>query len=238
MSKVRICAISDMHGILPENIEPCDILFIGGDISPFDIQLNMLAMREWITTTFAYWINSLPVDKVYLVPGNHDFYFQGLARYKLLEFLQSTHFKVCVLENESALYRCEDGSRISIFGTPYCHIFGRWAYMRAPDYLKEAFSEIPEEVDIILAHDAPFNVGGQDVMTELPRHREQPGHIGNPELAERLGQIKYKWLIHGHIHSSEHIPEEFNGGLVVNVSLMNEECSDLIYEPFYFEFET
>lgn len=235
---VKFCAISDFHGTLIENIEPCEVLLIAGDISPFSIQQNRVAMKEWMETTFAEWINNLPVDKVYLVPGNHDFYFQGIAKYKLADFLRAVNYKVIILENENASYICDDGTAISIFGTPYCHIFGNWAYMRQPDYLKEKFSQIPNKVDIIITHDAPYGVENQDVVLEKTAFRSNYEHIGNPELTERLSEIDYKWLIHGHIHSSEHTPEDFNGGKVVNVSILNETCKLIAYEPFYFEFDS
>ena len=69
--KLRVAAISDLHGHFPEMIEPADILLIAGDISPLEIQFNKPKMKKWLLTEFAYWINSLPVDKVFLIPGNH-----------------------------------------------------------------------------------------------------------------------------------------------------------------------
>lgn len=235
MKSLKVCAISDLHGHFPI-IESCDILFIAGDISPISIQFNGSLMREWLLTKFTEWINLLPVKKVYFTPGNHDFYFQGLAKYKLGEFLQAVNYKLIFLENELVSYRCEDGKRFSIFGTPYCHIYGRWAYMREPDYLTNAFAKIPNEIDFLITHDAPYGIGATDVCLDHPRHPGQFDHIGNPQLRTRLDEIKYQWLIHGHLHTSNHEVEEYNGGKIVNVSLLDEELN-FVFKPFYFEVE-
>lgn len=37
---MKTIAISDLHGLLPEIVEPADIMFICGDISPLHIQFN------------------------------------------------------------------------------------------------------------------------------------------------------------------------------------------------------
>ena len=52
--KLKIAAISDIHGFLPEITEPADVLLIAGDISPLHIQFNKPAMKIWIETEFAY----------------------------------------------------------------------------------------------------------------------------------------------------------------------------------------
>jgi len=75
MSKLKIVAISDLHGELPEIIMPADIMLLVGDIVPLNIQFNKAKSKKWFETEFAYWIKSLPVDKVYMVAGNHKIKF-------------------------------------------------------------------------------------------------------------------------------------------------------------------
>lgn len=69
--KLKVMALSDLHGFLPEVTEAADIAIIAGDISPVDIQFNKPAMKIWMETKFAEWVKSLPVDRVFLVAGNH-----------------------------------------------------------------------------------------------------------------------------------------------------------------------
>lgn len=225
---IKICAISDLHGYLP-SIEESEILLIAGDISPLNIQGNKPAMKDWLNTIFADWINSLPVQKVYLTPGNHDFFFEGIAQYQLAEFRKATNYQLILLQNELSSYRCDDGERISIFGTPYCHIFGNWPFMCTPEVLEEKFKEIPDDIDIIISHDAPYGIGYQDMCWNKLQH------IGNPELTHRLSEINYKWLFHGHLHTSNHTPESFHNGMIVNVSLLDEGYYP-IFEPFYLNY--
>lgn len=233
---MRIVAISDLHGYLPEITQSADIMLIGGDISPLEIQFNKPKMKVWLETEFAYWIKSLPVDKVYMVAGNHDSFFEGINSMNLATFKQQCDFKLIYLENNYIIHRHE-GKEIKIFGTPYCHIFGNWPFMRSEEYLTQKFKEIPDKCDIIISHDPPYGIGQVDQILQSVRWSNQElKHVGNIPLSEKLKDIEYKLLVSGHIHSGDHYPFEFNNGIVVNVSLKDENYN-AIYEPFYTEIE-
>lgn len=223
---MKILALSDLHGYLPEITESADVLFICGDISPLNIQRNHPRMDAWLKTTFIEWIKNIPVDKVYLVAGNHDITLEN--RHSLYDTLYKlSNWKLVYLENDFVSY--DDGKNVyTIFGTPYCKIFGNWAFMLEDETLTKLYKQIPDKVDFLLTHDAPYNIGNQDSILENPRNNYQIEHVGNKPLAKRLSEIEYKMCFHGHIHSSEHTPEEFNGGKIVNVSILNER-----YEPYY-----
>lgn len=229
--EITICAISDLHGYLPE-IKPCNILFIAGDILPLNIQTNYEKSRDWLNTVFSDWIKGLPVEKVYLVAGNHDFYFEYISRSKINELSVNTDCKLWYLDNEVAVYTSDCGKTYSIYGTPYCHKYGNWAFMRDDEWLKETFKLIPDEIDFLITHDAPYGLDYQDVPMDKIRSRNILEHCGSKPLTDRLTDIKFKWMFHGHIHSSDHSPYEHNGGKIVNVSLLDEEYSPK-YEPFY-----
>ena len=103
--------MSDLHGYLPK-IDPVDILLIAGDISPLDIQFNKEMMKKWLTGPFANWIKELPLDKVYLIAGNHDAYFEsyfeGMNQIQLDEFRTKCNFKLVYLENNYVIHKHED----------------------------------------------------------------------------------------------------------------------------------
>ena len=75
---MKICAISDLHGYLPDNIEPCDVVCICGDVIPPDIQKNYEASLAWLSGPFQLWALKLNCNKVLFIAGNHDFIFETL----------------------------------------------------------------------------------------------------------------------------------------------------------------
>lgn len=231
---MKIVSISDIHGHLPIINEPVDILCIGGDISPLRIQFNKPEMKKWLESEFMYWLNNLPVDKVILIAGNHDAYFEGLSKTNIMELEFLSNGKLKYLLNETYIYTDKSDKSYSIFGTPYCHIFGGWPFMRTDEYMTEKFKNIPENVDIIISHDPPYGVGEVDVILESYNLNEPIYHLGNEPLRKRLEQIKYGILFCGHIHSGSHVPFEFNDGKCVNVSVLDEDYQP-IYKPFYYE---
>lgn len=230
--KLKIVAISDMHGHFPVIKEPTDIMLIAGDTVPLEIQFNKEFSKQWFETTFASWIKSLPIEKVYMIAGNHDFYFQGISQANLAEFKHATDYKVIYLKNKHVEHVLDDGTKVTIFGTPYCTMFGTWPFMREDDYLKKAFEQIPDKCDIIIAHNPPFAWNKSDMILESPRNRYIDEHCGSKPLTERLKEIDFKLLVCGHIHSGDHNLVD----KVVNVSIVNEQYK-LAYEPFYTELE-
>ena len=111
--------------IFPE----CDLLIIAGDISPLRIQSNTAKMLEWLEDDFMPWLERQLCQKVVLVAGNHDFIFEadGIQEEVTRIFdMYSSWFTY--LENETVKIDIDD-HEISIFGTPYCSVFGLAFYV-------------------------------------------------------------------------------------------------------------
>lgn len=232
---MKIIAISDLHGQLPAIKESADIMLIAGDISPLNYQRDLEIMDYWLKDSFLSWINTLAVEKVYLIAGNHDFYFERSSRSDILSLEHLSGGKLIYLENEMTTYTDSTGKSWSIFGTPYCHQFGFWPFMYSNDVLKQEFEDIPEEVDIIITHDPPYNINQHDCTLQkaVPKHIGwEP--LGNKPLREQLEKTKFKLLCCGHIHSGNHQITHFNDGRVVNVSLL-DEYYDMTYNPCIIE---
>jgi len=234
---LKVVAISDLHGYLPEIVEPADIMLIAGDISPLQIQFDKPKMKVWLETEFAYWIKSLPVDKVYMIAGNHDAYFEGINPMKMAKFRIQCGFKLIYLENNWVIHR-HNSQLYRIFGTPYCHIFGSWPFMRSEEYMVDKFSQIPKNCDIIISHDPPYAIGQVDmILGERRWSNEIPSSVGNIPLSNRLVDVDFKLLVCGHIHTGDHRPFKDNlSGQVVNVSIKNEKYN-VEFEPFYIEID-
>ena len=80
---MEIAIISDIHGNLIcypsdywKNLWECEALFICGDIFPLHIQFDVPKCRGWLIKEFIPWASELPVEKVYVIGGNHDAYFE------------------------------------------------------------------------------------------------------------------------------------------------------------------
>lgn len=227
---MTIAIISDLHGNLPpypsewwKDLKSCEILCICGDIFPLYIQTDMIKSKQWLLEDFKPWAADLPVEKVLFIGGNHDFFCERCKKDMFHWF--SKHDKVTYLHNSGIDYiSTQDTKTYSIFGSPYCHQFGSWAFMRDEKTLVKKFSEIPENLDVLITHDAPY--GTSDICLEgFARNK---GHIGCPELRDVIIEKKPSWCVHGHLHSSSHEIEYLNDTKVVNCSILNES-----YEPCY-----
>lgn len=229
---MKICSISDLHGNLVcypsdywKGLWECEVLFICGDILPLEIQHDMIKSIEWLTEEFKPWAESLPVEKVFFIAGNHDFWFErnDIPAHKI--FPQSQ--KVTYLKNELVEYTSsQDSKTYKIFGSPYCKPFGLWAFMRSADLLIKKFNEIPENVDILFTHDAPY--GTSDVCLEGPWADGE--HIGNRQLRDIVLDRKPRYHFHGHLHSSNHEEEVLGETKVFNTSILDERYL-IMYDP-------
>lgn len=229
---MKICSISDLHGNLVcypsdywKDLWECEVLFICGDILPLEVQHDMIKSLEWLTEEFKPWAESLPVEKVFFIAGNHDFWFErnDVPAHKI--FPQSQ--KITYLKNELVEYTSsQDSKTYKIFGSPYCKIFGLWPFMRSADLLIKKFNEIPENVDILFTHDAPY--GTSDICLEGPWADGK--HIGNYQLRDIIIDRKPRYHFHGHLHSSNHEEELLGETKVFNTSILDERYL-IMYDP-------
>lgn len=222
---MKFLATSDIHGYLPNITEEFDLLMICGDICPATDH-SIYYQEKWVKTIFTQWINSLPYktawSKVILVPGNHDFWFErmSVAQKLEIEMLCSHRMKILKHDEYEFEYPVSDGlDSLIIFGTPYCSIFGHWAFMVNDETLEKKFSQIENDVDILLSHDSP-NIYGLGDVTEGPFKREGSG---NPILARHIERIKPLILHTGHFHSGNKKFEVRNGTWMANVCYINED---------------
>lgn len=229
---IKICAISDMHGILDFKIEPCDILCICGDIVPLKIQTWHDATMKWLRKTFIPWCNEQPCEKVFLIAGNHDLIAQSHPDDWENAFKDT---KIVYLRDSAAEYVKEnDGEyqEISIYGTPWCHQFYDWAWMTSDVELEKIYNKIPYKVDILLTHDCPY--GTSDVLLQKDIPWVTGGHIGCHPLGDAVDNKKPHYQFCGHLHSCTHEPQERGETIVCNVSMVDEHY-ERVYEPHYIE---
>lgn len=222
---MKVCAISDLHGKLPEKIESCDLLLIAGDIVPLNCQFDNELSQWWFTVNFKNWIDSLPVSKILFVGGNHDKYLCKNKQEVQLKFPKEN--KCTYLCNELYEY-----NGLKIFASPYCHQFGNWYFMHSDEKLAKLYSEVPENVDILMVHDMPYNCSDQCLGFNSPSEREL--HRGSKPLEQLLVEKHPIKFIGGHLHTCDHNWIKYYDTEVVCASLLNESYQ-AVYDPIYFD---
>jgi Icc-related predicted phosphoesterase len=142
------------------------------------------------------------------------------------------------LEDDEYIFQkeTEDGKieSLKIYGTPWCKIFGNWAFMRDDEKLVQIYSNIPEGLDILLTHDAPAIQGhGKITMGQWAGE-----DAGNKVLAKAIKEKEPKICLYGHIHSSIHtLTKMYKKDTKLRcVSLLDEKYYPL-YPPYVFEME-
>ena len=171
---MKICGISDIHGDLNINISECDVLCICGDVINLNDQRDIPASRKWWETRFIKWIETLPCEKVIVIPGNHDFLLERM--YNECWGWWKDHMtilskgKLEFLIDESYEYK-----GVTFYGTPWIKpiLFqeSKWAFERD-------FNEDPlliPKCDVLLTHDNPYenqhiNVSNSHVQYHLFGH--------------------------------------------------------------------
>lgn len=218
---MKICVLSDLHGVLPEIENNLDLLLICGDLSPLKIQRNLLRCQEWFNITFVDWIKYHNVKQTYFIAGNHDFFLRDCS--DLLNLPEN----IIYLEDTLVNYK-----GLSIYGTPWCKEFGGWPFMLSDAILRQKYDRIPAGIDILLTHDAPF--GTSDILLEKDCNWWTPEHLGNIPLRDEILKKEPKYNFHGHLHSTNHQCEMLETTKVFNTSILNEKYEER-YSPKYYD---
>lgn len=225
---MKLICFSDPHGNMPDLLGEFDLMLIAGDVAGHG---EFVQQKEWWLVEFVEWFNDLnlkPTSKILITPGNHDIENLFNSNTFLTELYLKTNHQVKILIDEEYIYSYLDGDEIRnirIYGTPWCKLFGNWYFMRENSVLKEYFKNIPENIDILLTHDAPY--GCSDICYES---RWGVDHIGSLMLREAILEKKPKFCLHGHLHTSNHEPMFLEGTCVINLSL-NDESYQQVFKP-------
>lgn len=244
---IKTIVLSDLHGNLPVIKEDFDLMLICGDICPAHDHFNWY-QRKWLSTTFVEWVLGLPfkdkASKVIFIGGNHDRYLdeepnpnQGYSSI-YTDVLKPCGGRLVYLEDDEYVFEkeTEDGKveSLKIYGTPWCKIFGRWWFMRPDEKLAQLYDNIPEDLDILLTHDAP-DIQGCAKISMGPWAGE---NAGNKVLAQAIKKREPRYVFFGHIHSASHsLTKVYRKNTYIRcVSLLDEEYYPL-FPPYVFEME-
>lgn len=202
-----IRAYSDLHGMLPQ-MDPCDVLLIGGDVCPLEGERDLDLMTTWIEGEFSKWLEACPAERILIVPGNHD-------------FILETRTDWPDLPAELVIDELIDLGGVSLWGSPWVPKLKEWAYYGDDAKLEAAADAIPDGVDIWLQHGPPFGFLDRLWSGE---------HVGNRHTHNEMTRKPPKFFLCGHIHEGAGAVEH-NGVTIANNSFVDE-----FYEPQFRHF--
>ena len=235
---MKIVAISDIHGYLPNDLPEGDVLCICGDIVPLDYQSNFTKSVAWFELDFVPWSDSLNYQKIIFIAGNHDFFLEKISMTMESHYMDSKVLKWLLPDShqsEHKLVYLQDSwveiDSVRFYGTPWVPYLTNWAFYKSSEDLVKTFSKIPKNVDVLISHTPPR-------VWELGKVL-QPSYsfgkdFGCKELADAISERNIKWSICGHVHSGEHNVVEFDDTKFSNVSTKDEDYH-IYYPPFIFD---
>jgi Icc-related predicted phosphoesterase len=209
-----------MHGNLDFDVEESDILICAGDALPYHgggKGMAVIEQEHFIRDKFIPWLEKQPVEDVVFIAGNHDWIFE-LDRWSVPGFPINMHY----LQDEEI-----EVQGLRIYGTPQQPIFLDWAFNRTPERLEMFFEKIPEGLDILLSHTAPYEIMDK---VDFP---DKVGHFGCKILKKKIKKVKPKHVVFGHFHGCYGV-EEIDDVTFVNCSLVDEEYI-MNKKPIYLE---
>lgn len=220
---MKICAVSDLHGYLPE-IPECDLLLIAGDSSPISLS-DPDHQGAWMNSHFAAWLRRLPAEDIVWIAGNHDTWIERRGVGRKLSHLPN----VTYLQD----HWTEVGG-LKVYGSPWTRGVGLPSSWWAFDLLTipggaDPFAAIPQDVDIVLTHSPPLGIG--DLVSRGQR-------VGSEELYQRLAQVEPRLVVTGHIHEDYGVRRLRPGleTIVANAALLDEHYRPVSdREPLSFE---
>ena len=190
---MKIAAISDLHGKIPEgNYPEIELLIIAGDLAETDV---IKEQEDWFLNVFK---DSMPkvfpdLQEIYIIPGNHDYWIE--RNYKINSKIRNILGKnVTILVDELKCFTSfSTGEKVIIYGNPRTSC-GFFAFPHL--YENEDIVNIPDNIDILVTHEAP-RINKLDCINKISYNNEYPGSIS---LALKVKDIKPKYHIFGHIH--------------------------------------
>jgi len=190
---MKITFISDTHSKHNQVISSLhggDVIIHAGDISNRGYLTEIQDFIKWFSKIENY------THKIFIA-GNHDFGCQDevLAVEELLRLNPGSEY---LYDDLFLIGKDEDDyeDMVKVWGSPWQPEFYNWAFnlSRQGAELKEVWSMIPSDVDILITHGPPH--GHLDYVDYSKQN------VGCELLRDRIDLIKPKIHVFGHIHSS------------------------------------
>ena len=119
---------------------------------------------------------------------------------------------------------------LKFYGTPWCLKNRPGRFEGTEETLKEYFSNIPKNLDVLISHSPPYIPG------EKIDDRGDGLHEGSKELTEAILDKKPRLVVCGHVHSGSRKPAELGDSKVMNVSRVDHDRSEEAHRPHIIHF--
>lgn len=218
---MRVTFISDTHtkhNLITKDLPGGDLLIHAGDMSSMGYKREIKDFCSWFDSINNY-------DHKVFIAGNHDWGFIDYIRFKLSneavvpeetqEVLNSYKSFDYLFDEKLEIGEASD-ELIKIWGSPWQPEFYNWAFNlpRNGESLKAVWDKIPDNIDILVTHGPAF--GFVDTVYNRPAD-----HLGCELLTQRIGIIKPKIHVCGHIHTGR--GHYFDGHThFINASVLDE----------------
>lgn len=216
---MKVCAMSDLHGVLPEapfiTMPSCDVLVIAGDVAPDpfwkSVAGNVSLMREqqmeWFSSAYAEWESRIDAAHIVMTSGNHDW----------INELPS-NCRTTLLNDSGTTINGK-----TFWGTPWVTPCGPWNFTTTRDRRRKYFEMIPCDLDVLIAHSPAY-----DVLDET----KDGTHAGCRELYTQLYRARPRYMVHGHIHEGQRYGRKDTVGrtTVYNVARYGSTWQPLVFE--------
>ena len=220
---VDMLLTSDLHTTDLDTLDPKDarIVVIAGDIMGGGMDSDD-AGREYLERKFFPWCREHADKDIVVTAGNHDkFLFRQWVKGKKLNWPENVHYLVDKGETIGGL---------KFYGTPWCLKNRPGRFEGTEETLKEYFSKMPKNLDVLISHSPPY-IPGEKIDA-----RGDGLHEGSKELTEAILEKKPRLVVCGHVHSGSRKPAELGESKVMNVSRVNHDRSKEAHRPHIIHF--
>jgi Icc-related predicted phosphoesterase len=206
----RIVCISDTHEKHDQlTVPPGDILIHAGD---FTYVGHLGKVRE-----FGKWLGSQPHKDKIVIAGNHDRTFEDIPKYAEQALKDAAGDSVHYLMDREVTVQ-----GLRIYGSPWNPEFCDWAFNIPRGFLWEKWAKIPDGLDILVTHGPP----SEDLGGIIPCENLE---VGDPELLERIQQVRPRLHVCGHVHTGYGLRERY-GIKFANAAVL-DEAYELAHKP-------
>lgn len=202
---MKIVTMSDTHCIheyMKYKVPDGDVLIHAGDFTSNGSEKQI--------EHFVKWFEKFPHKHKLVICGNHELKYSENTK-GIRSFFPSS---IKLIHDRSIII---DG--LKFFGQPRTPRFFDWGWMYERGLeAEQVWSKVPDDTDVLICHGPPLMCGDK-----CPDHMDpwtkRDVHVGCPEQAKRLHQLKVRYVICGHIHESWGVHQFNETTKVVNTSI-------------------